>query len=397
MNILYITYGLPDPPHGGALARDFHLLCRLAQHHHVVLFCLLEQPGTDTALPGLKRLGVQTHVFSLAQNGWGRKLGAMARHWIARRPLATFPFYSSSLAECLREKTQTESFDIVQIEHSFLAPYIDSLPVDFKGRTLLTFHNIGVEQYRQIAKLNLGWWHRFSFWLKWQMMIGWEARYAEKFGRVIAVSERDADWLRHTNPRLNVSVVENGVDTQELVPIPETAIGHSILFVGTMGYPPNVDAMRWFCDEILPRITLHIPDAHLTIVGRAPNLMIQKLGTRPNVTVTGRVEDVQPYYQRAQVVIVPLRAGGGTRLKILEAMACGRAVVSTTMGCEGLDVRTEDNILVADTPNELADCAVRLLQDRTQREMLAHNARRLVEERYDWNLIGDKLMRMYVE
>jgi glycosyltransferase involved in cell wall biosynthesis len=394
MKILYITYGIPDPPHGGALVHDFYLIRQFVQHHQVELFCLLEQPGKANNYIHLPQLQLPAHLFSSTPFGLNL-FPNLARHLLARRPLATFPFFSEQLAASLREKIRSESFDIIQIEHSFLAPYIDAIPSDFRGRTVLTFHNIGVEQYHLIAKLNLGWWHRLSFWIKWQSMRGWESRYAERFDHVVTVSAHDAQWLQKKNPRLNVSVIENGVDTLALRPLPEIESEPSLLFVGTMGYPPNVDAMLWFCDEIFPHIVRQVPNVQLTIAGRAPKPAIQKLAQRPHISVTGNVDDLKPYYQRASVIVVPLRAGSGTRLKISEAMAYGRAIVSTTIGCEGLDVQDGENILLADTADEFANRVVQLLRDRARRQWLADNGRRLVEERYDWGLLCNAFLKIY--
>jgi polysaccharide biosynthesis protein PslH len=394
MNILYVTYGLPYPPHAGGSVRDFLLLDHLANSHHIVLLCLTEEPVSDTALAELERRKIHTHVFPLHVDPQWNKLAALTRHLCARRPLATLPFYSESLARCIRDQIQTREFDVIQIEHSFLAPYVDAVPRAFKGRKILTFHNIGVEQYRRIAMLNLGWQHRSLSWLKWRMMIGWESSYAERFDRVVVMSERDGAWLRQVNPKLNISVIGHGVDSCAIKPLAESESSHSILFVGTMGYPPNVDAMLWFCRDIFPRIARRVPDIHLTIAGRAPRIAVQKLA-RSNITVTGRVDDLQPYYQRAQVVIVPLRAGGGTRVKILEAMAYGRAIVSTTLGAEGLMVNNGVDILIADEPEKFAEGVIALLQDSSRRKTMACNARRLVESRYDWTELGNDLIKAY--
>jgi glycosyltransferase involved in cell wall biosynthesis len=145
----------------------------------------------------------------------------------------------------------------------------------------------------------------------------------------------------------------------------------------------------------MPLIQLKVSDLKLIIVGQHPTLEIRKLAERENVVVTGHVPDVVPYYQRSKVTIVPLRGGGGTRLKILESMALGRAVVSTSIGCEGLNVIDKENIMIADTPTEFAERVIRLLTDKGLRDRIARNARRLVEAHYDWAVISRKLMKVY--
>jgi glycosyltransferase involved in cell wall biosynthesis len=162
-----------------------------------------------------------------------------------------------------------------------------------------------------------------------------------------------------------------------------------------MGYPPNIDAVLYFCNSIMPLIQNRIPDLKLVVVGHEPAPEIRELAERGNVTVTGYVENVIPYYQQSQVTIVPLRGGGGTRLKILESMALGRPIVSTTLGCEGLNVTDGDNIMISDSPREFAERVIQLLTDKGLRERIARNARRLVETHYDWAVISRKLMKVY--
>jgi glycosyltransferase involved in cell wall biosynthesis len=168
------------------------------------------------------------------------------------------------------------------------------------------------------------------------------------------------------------------------------------MFIGNMGYPPCVDAVLYFCSEILPLIRQAIEPIELWIVGADPRPEVLRLNGS-DVRVTGRVEDVVPYYQQSTVCVVPLRAGGGTRLKILEAMALGRPVVSTTIGCEGLDVVDGEHLYIADTPEEFAEKTVRLLRNRQSYQHIRANGRQLVEARYSWDRIAERLMDVYEE
>jgi glycosyltransferase involved in cell wall biosynthesis len=162
-----------------------------------------------------------------------------------------------------------------------------------------------------------------------------------------------------------------------------------------MGYPPNIDAVLYFKKDIMPLIQRQVSNVKLIIVGNHPSNAIREMATMENVIVTGYVPDVIPYYKEARICLVPLRAGGGTRLKILESMALGRPVVSTTLGCEGLQVKDQENIMIADTPVEFAQKVVRLLQDRKLRGRISRNARRSVTRHYDWFSISRKMMDVY--
>jgi glycosyltransferase involved in cell wall biosynthesis len=193
-----------------------------------------------------------------------------------------------------------------------------------------------------------------------------------------------------------VEVIPNGVDTQRYQPLPEANTPPHLLFIGNMGYAPCIDAVSFFCLEILPLIQRAIRSVELWIVGRDPQPEVTHLDGQ-GVHVTGRVEDIIPYYRQTKVSVVPLRAGGGTRLKILEAMALGRPVVSTTIGSEGLDAINGEHLLIADQPEQFAEQTVRLLTDRHLYQHIASRGRQLVESRYDWDQIAGRLMDVYAD
>jgi len=225
-------------------------------------------------------------------------------------------------------------------------------------------------------------------------MLRYESHALGQFDGVVAVSEAD----RHTFARLYpgvirrpVHVVPTGVDTEFFSATPSPAAGRALVFTGSMDWLPNEDAMAYFCREILPRIRADEPEVSLAIVGRAPTPAVQKLAADHRVTVTGRVDDVRPFMKEAAVYVVPLRIGGGTRLKIYEAMAMGRSVVSTTVGAEGLPVVSGRHVMIADEPHTFARTVVRLLRDVNRRRSLEAEGRALVVERYDWSAVAGEL------
>lgn len=397
MNVLCITYGLPYPPHSGARARDFFLLREIAKQHRVTCACLLEQPDEARQIAALETFGIRAIGIPPADTTIFQKARAFAQHRAVRRPLATFDFWNTRLYECVQELTTGESYDIVQIEHSFLVPYLDALPKSFRGKTILDLHNIGGRQYARLAALPLSLSARAQFWLKARLMQNWEAQHAARFDRVLTVSEKEAAWLRAENPALRVSVVENGVDTRAIPFLAQSENRAKLLFVGTLGYAPNADGLQWFGAEILPQIQRTIPEVSLQIVGRATNARMRAFSDLPNVSLAANVSGLESFYRDAEVVVVPLRAGGGTRLKILEAMAYGRAIVSTHLGAEGLDVRDGEDLLLADTPRAFAARVIELLQNRAERERIAYNARQLAETRWAWSHLGTKLLSIYDE
>jgi glycosyltransferase involved in cell wall biosynthesis len=208
------------------------------------------------------------------------------------------------------------------------------------------------------------------------------------------MSETDRQVLLAANPRLRVEVAPNGVDTHAFRPLPAPEGPPALVFVGNMSYPPCVDAMVWFCSEILPLIRAQRPGVEMWIVGINPAPEVRRL-EGDGVHVTGRVPDVTPYYERSGVSVVPIRAGGGTRLKILEAMALGRPVVSTTIGAEGLDIMDGNHVLLADDPRQFAEKTLQLLSDAELYRRLAADGRALAVNRYDWDVIARDLLRVF--
>ena len=238
-----------------------------------------------------------------------------------------------------------------------------------------------------------------------QLEIGRIRRYQQRIGPLFdatfASSDGDADRLEASVSAARPTVVPNGVDTSYFANkrAPNALLPTKLLFTGHMGYEPNIDAVMYFWDEIWPLIVSKAPGLHLKIVGTSPAPEVKGLAeSNPSqVTVTGRVDDMRPYLLEASICLAPLRTGSGTRLKILEAMSMGRPVVSTSIGCEGLNVRDEQNILIGDTPEVFAEAVIGLLGDHMRWERLSVNGRILVENHHDWSELAKPMARAWRE
>ncbi len=395
MNVLFVTYGLPYPPDRGPRIRDSFLIKSVSRRHDVLLLSLLDSPEQMRYLSQMERHCRLVDAIVARPRSPAEHIRGVLRGVLSGRPPATHPFFYEEMAAKIREVTTRRNVDIVQIEHSFLAPYVDALPRGSKCKAVLDFHNVGLGQYRRMIGLNTRPAQKLGFVLKWLLMLGWESAYAQRFDHCLVVSQQERELLQTSRPNLPISVIENGVDTTVCKPLPEASVGNVLLLVGTIGYPPNRDAVLYFCQRILPLIQRRIPDVKLYVVGHAPTSEIQGLAVRKNVVVTGSVPDIVPYYQQARLTVVPLRGGGGTRLKILESMAFGRPVVSTSLGCEGLAVVDGEHVMIADSPSEFAERVIQLLEDRGLRAQICENAVQLVQTRYDWSIISQKLMDVY--
>jgi glycosyltransferase involved in cell wall biosynthesis len=299
--------------------------------------------------------------------------------------------FSEELAREIQKLADRVDFDIVQIEHGSMGMYLEALPARLRRRAVWVLHDIDFDKFMRIAHIERRTDTKIRAWIHAMMMRRWQPHFASYFGLCVTMSEADRRLLLSANSSLRVEVSPNGVDTKHYRPLPEEGDTAEMLFIGNMGYQPNVDAAVYFCHEVLPLIRRRVSDTKLWIVGISPGASVMRLGGN-GVSVTGGVPDVVPYYMRSKVCVVPLRAGGGTRLKILEAMALGRAVVSTSMGCEGLDVVDGEHILIADDSKLFAEQIVKLLTDNELRARIAAKAREFVVASYDWDVIVEKLM-----
>jgi polysaccharide biosynthesis protein PslH len=398
MKILFITDYLPYPPISGDRIRVYNLMRIIAREHEVSIAALLGTPDDQESISNLNHF---CHLAYTAGYQWPNPLFLLAgliRYTLSGRPMDLRLMYYEKLANKILELMHNEHFDIIQIEHSRMALYLEVVKANVNScpRTVLMLHNVAHEQSHKISRVELNPIKKFRARLNNTALRHWEPRYAERFDRCVAVSDLDKALLLRDNPRLRIDIVPNGVDTKLYRPLDQPQNKHTLLFIGTMHYQPCADGAIYFCQRILPIIRKKIHDIETWIVGAEPPPEVVKLGSE-HIHVTGRVPDILPYYRQCSVCVVPLRAGGGTRLKILEAMALGRPVISTSIGCEGLDVKQGRHILVADDPEKFAEASIRLLTDEGLYRSIVSEARQLVEHKYDWESIAGHLLMIYKE
>jgi glycosyltransferase involved in cell wall biosynthesis len=302
--------------------------------------------------------------------------------------------YSDEFADKIRQLTNRVEFDIVQIEHGMMGLYLEALPTRLRKRAVWMLSDIDFIKYQRIARIERSRFARTRARFHAAMLRRWQPRLARSFGLCLTMTEVDRDLILAADSSLRVEVSVSGVDTSQFRPVADESDNAELLFVGNMRYEPNVDAMVYFCREVLPVIRRQVADATLRIVGINPGQSVKELEGN-GVIVTGGVPDVVPYYKGARVCVVPLRAGSGIRAKITEAMALGRPVVSTSLGCEGLNVTDGQDILIADDSMAFAEQTVRLLKDSALRARIAANARQKVMALYDWDVIAAQLLKRF--
>ena len=396
MRILFITDYLPYPLITGDRIRVYNLIRRIAKQHQVSLAGFLMTPNEADGVSHLQEFCYRVETLDLPRRHKLARVPGLIRYILAGIPFDFEFLNSQDLAKKIRDLVSSMDYDIVQIEHSRMALYLEALPPSARAKSVLVFHNIASIQYDRISNIALTPIKRARARLHGRMLRRWESRYAERFDRCITVSEEDRRLLLTANPHLHVDVIPNGVDTHLFQPLTMEGTQPALLFIGTMSYAPNADGAIWFCSQILPSIRRVLANVQVWIVGTEPPPEVIELNG-DGVHVTGRVEDVVSYYRRSTVSVVPLWAGGGSRLKIVEAMALGRPVVSTSIGCEGLDVVDGEQLLIADDPEKFAAQTLRLLTDKPLYQKIACQARKLVVEKYDWDTINAQLLTVYAE
>ncbi len=396
MRLLFLTPQLPYPPQQGTAIRNYYVIAGLARRHEVNLLSFIEPEQHLEAAQPLHALCRRLEVVPAPTRQFtDRVRGLLLSGWPDMALRLASPIFADRLTNWL----QQERVDIVQIEGIEMARYLEViLSAPQRPRIVYDDHNAEYvlqerafrSDVRQPQRLHAA---LYSF-IQWRRLRRYEAAICQQVDRVLTCSAADAEALHRLLPGLQVHILPNGVDTAFFRPQPAAPVA-SLVFTGKMDFRPNVDAALWLVHDILPRVRRAHPEATLALVGQRPSPAVARLAEQPGVIVTGRVEDVRPYIAGAQVYVAPLRMGSGTRLKLLEAMAMGAAIVSTRLGAEGLPVESGRHLLLADTSADFADAIVALLDTPAQREALGQAARQLVEAEFDWEHIIPRLETIY--
>lgn len=395
---------IPYPPHQGTNIRNYNLLRYLSDEYTIHLLTFHE--GSDPLVPDpLKEI---CQVVETVKNPAHSIPKRLVRLFFSPLPDVVYRKASPKLLERLKRLIAEHHYDIVHVEGIEVAQYGLWIANRRKGKgPRLVFGDQNAEYLLQKRAFETDirqpryWGAAFYSLLQWGKLAYYEAKVCRAFDKVVAVSEADREALRKLVPGLEIQVVPNGVDigfyTQFVPQNPPLAdwSPHALVFTGKMDFRPNVDAALWFAQEILPKVKERYPDARFYVVGKNPHPRLKALIGRNDVVITGYVEDIRPFLAFASVFVVPIRIGGGTRLKVLEAMAMKKAVVSTTLGAEGYPFQHGRHLLLADEPDSFAEAVCRLLDDDVERARLGEEAFKLVDEKYRWERIIRGLKETY--
>jgi glycosyltransferase involved in cell wall biosynthesis len=390
VRILWLKTELLHPVDKGGKIRTYHMLKELKRQGHEITYLTLDDgtaaaDATERAVEYCDRLlTVPHHTRAKFSAGFYAEL---ALNLASPLPYFMRKYKSEAMRREIIGLDGRERFDVLVCD--FLQPSVN-VPARVKLPTVLFQHNVEAMIWKRHYEVQSNPLKKAYLYGQWRKSFGYEREACRRFDRVVAVSVEDRERMARDYELSEVADVPTGVDTEYFRPRgEEKPEPHNLVFTGSMDWLPNEDAIQYFIKEILPHIRRAVPEVTLTVVGRNPYPSLMELSRRdPSVIVTGRVEDVRPFMERAAAYIVPIRIGGGTRLKIYEAMAMEMPIVSTTIGAEGLPVKDAEELLLADEPLDFAPAVVRVLKDKPFARQLGKRAARVVRERFGWDKVS---------
>lgn len=393
--VLFLAHLLPYPLDGGAKIKSYYTLKQLAAQYEVTLLAFVRSEEEKRYITNLRDLcagGIETILIPRSSL---KNVVDAVRLWAVPTPFVIGRDAVGAMKKAVRARLGARRFDAVHIDHLQMAQYV--LPRRSPVKLILDHHNVESQIIERMSQNTPSKPMRIYAAHEWPKLQRYELNVCRQVDRVLVVSNEDAATLRKLAPDLrNITVVPIGVDGDYFQPVPRFPDPKTLLSIGTMYWPPNVDSLIWFYDTVYPQIKAEVPDVHLSIVGADPVEKILRLAREDNsVTVPGYVEDVRPTATDCAAFIVPLRSGSGMRVKILNAMSMALPVVSTTVGAEGIAATANKNIMVADTPDAFARACIKLLQDPARGTEIGEEARTLVEQTYSWHAVGEELLNIY--
>jgi polysaccharide biosynthesis protein PslH len=394
MRILWLKSELLHPVDKGGKIRTYQMLKHIMREHEVTYLAFSSPDDTREAV---ERASEYCHKLLLVPRKEPRRFSArfyrdLGFNLLSPLPYAIEKYRSSAMRSRIEREVGERNYDVVVCD--FLVTSIN-LPPSTGSATVLFQHNVESVIWRRHFENQTGRLKRAFFHTQWQKMRAFERASCRRFDAVVAVSEVDRALMRDEFGLSNVYEVPTGVDTDYFRPLAGESAPFELVFTGSMDWMPNEDAILYFAKEILPRITSAIPAVSVTVVGRNPSPALTALAESDRrIAITGRVDDVRPYIGRAAAYIVPIRVGGGTRLKIYEAMAMERPVVSTTIGAEGLPVSDGEELMIADGPEEFAEAVLRVLGDARLAMRLGCRAGSVVRERFGWERAASRFVEV---
>ncbi len=392
--VLFLSQILPYPLDSGPRIRTFFVLKYLAANYDITLVAFIRSERELANLEPLSGLcQVQPVLFKRSLT---RDALMGLRSLVTGEPFMVIRHRSAKMSETIRNLMAGENFDLIHVDQIKTAQYVEDVTALPR---LIDKHNVYAHVVKGVAEEKGFLLKRLFAQSEWPKLARYEGRICREFDHVLAVTEEDGQTLAQlagTPPNITIVPIAAAPDAVGVVQRRPDA--RHIVSVGSMFYPPNVEGTFWFTSEVYPLIKAQLPDVKLYLIGDRPTREIRQLGERdPSIVVTGYVEDLGPYLEQSAVMIAPIHFGSGMRVKVLDSLAWGMPLVSTSFGCLGLDVTHNENILIADRPADFAAMVQKVIQDRDFADTLAANGRRLIETAYDWRIVYRVLDKVYAD
>lgn len=400
MKILWISQNVPYPPKTGVLQRNYNLIREASRYADIYLIAILQEgvlPGSydiEEAKIELNKICKQLNIVELkVETSSALFFYLVIKSLFTKNPLSVNWTDSITLRKTIRKLVKENDFDIVHFDTISVSICRDEIT---DSASILNHHNIESHLLKRRTEYENNILKRLYYAIEAKKLETYEKKACGRFDVNFTVSKLDGERLLTIAPDARYEVIANGVDTDYFVADRSEVVPKSVIMVSGMNWFPNKDAVLYMCDTIWPLLSRAVPESIWTIVGASPPKKIKELAARDGrVVVTGFVDDVRAYMKRSETYLCPMRDGGGTRLKILDALSMGMPIVATTMACEGIDIVPEKHALIADTPEKFVDQIIRIQNDESLRSRVSSEARRLAEEKYSWPVIGRKLERIY--
>lgn len=389
MKLLHIMPYSPIPPTFGGALRVYNLVHQMTKHHEVTIITFGDSTTEFKIRSHFNSNLKDIHVLNGSHSRTLKRFYQLFSLFTDN----SFSFlrtYHQEVQNKIDEIVAGNNFDIVQTEF----PHMASYDIKSDAIKIMDAHNV------EYSIFKYQWQHAASpirkvFYKKeFQKIYREEISACRRQDALLVTSNNDKTTLDKDVPGIPKYIIPNGVDTEYFIPSTEKLEPHSLVFTGAMSYIPNCDGILYFLDNIFPLITNSIPSTKLYIVGNKPPKKLLRRASK-NIIITGYTDDIRPYVWKSSVYIVPLRMGSGTRLKVLEALSMKKPIVTTSIGCEGIDVRNDETAIIADKPKDFAEAVIKLLKEPSRSKRLTDNGFELVKKQYDWNVIGEKLNGVY--
>ena len=386
-----LTLRIPYPPVDGGSMATYAVIQELTRAGHKVTLLSL---NTNKHFQSTAKLeNTLEQVIAVPINTELNAKDALMNLLFSKLPYNIVRFLSADFSRVLQRVLKDHTFDIIQLEGVYLALYLDVIRHTTKAPVILRAHNLEYEIWERMANSEKNVLKRWYYHLLAKRGKKFEQRYLNAFDGIVAITAKDADSFRSLGAKCPLTVVEAGVDWEKLHILPQPNPAQTAAFIGSLEWLPNIQGLEWLCQEVWPLVLQQVPRAFLTVAGRNPSAEILSW-KKPNIQVVGQVADAIQFLSNHFITVVPLHAGSGMRVKILESMALGRCIISTSIGAEGIDYQDNKNILIADAPEDFAAAIVRMMQNPNQAIEIGKAARKLMQQ-YDWKRLTQKLVQFY--